>query len=115
MIELSKTRSPKTTTKLLKRSNLLLVVLGCASFAVYLWSLRAHYSADIVWFLRLVLIASVLYIAASWLVIRTQPSRSIFLIVLIFAVLFRLSLLLAPPYLSDDIYRYIWDGRVQAA
>src|SRR6267378_3268258 len=30
-------------------------------------------------------------------------------------VLFRLSLLFSPPYLSDDIYRYIWDGRVQAA
>jgi hypothetical protein len=36
-------------------------------------------------------------------------------IVIIFAGLFRLSLLFAPPYLSDDIYRYIWDGRVQAA
>jgi alpha-1,6-mannosyltransferase len=100
---------------LLKRSNLLLIVLGCASLAVYLWSLQAHSVADIVWFLRLVLIASVLYIAACWLVIRTEPSRSILLIVLIFAVLFRLSQLLAPPYLSDDIYRYVWDGRVQAA
>src|SRR5439155_20082138 len=26
-----------------------------------------------------------------------------------------LSLLFSPPYLSDDIYRYVWDGRVQAA
>jgi hypothetical protein len=32
-----------------------------------------------------------------------------------FAVLFRVSILFTPPYLSDDIYRYIWDGRVQAA
>jgi hypothetical protein len=87
---------------------------GCASFAVYLLSLRAHSSADIVWFLRLVLITSVLYVGGSWLVIRTQASHSLFLIVLIFAGLFRLSLVLAPPYLSDDIYRYIWDGRVQA-
>jgi alpha-1,6-mannosyltransferase len=35
--------------------------------------------------------------------------------VLFFAVLFRLSILFSPPYLSDDIYRYVWDGRVQAA
>jgi alpha-1,6-mannosyltransferase len=115
MIDLSETKATHTTTNLLKRSNLLLIVLGCALFAVYFWSLRAHSVADIVWFLQLVLIASVLYIAACCLVIRTQPSHSTFLIVLVFAVLFRLSLLFAPPYLSDDIYRYVWDGRVQAA
>jgi hypothetical protein len=34
---------------------------------------------------------------------------------LVFAAFFRLSILFVPPYLSDDIYRYIWDGRVQAA
>ena len=27
----------------------------------------------------------------------------------------RLALLFVEPYLSTDIYRYIWDGRVQAA
>lgn len=115
MSELSKTKATHNTTNLLKRSNLLLIVLGCALLAVYLWSLRAHSTADIVWFLQLVLIACALYIAACFLVISTQPSRSTLLIVLLFAVLFRLSLLFAPPYLSDDIYRYIWDGRVQAA
>ena len=31
------------------------------------------------------------------------------------ALLMRLGPLLAQPYLSTDIYRYIWDGRVQAA
>lgn len=36
-------------------------------------------------------------------------------VVLAFAVLFRLTLVFAPPALSDDIYRYVWDGRVQAA
>lgn len=100
---------------ILKRSNLLLIVLGCASLTVYLWSLRAHSSTDILWFLKLVLIESVLFIAACWVTLRAQATRSIFLIVIIFAALFRLSLLFAPPYLSDDIYRYIWDGRVQAA
>jgi hypothetical protein len=115
MIESSTTKATGSTNGFLKRSNLLLIVLGCALFAVYLWSLRARSSADIAWFLQLVLIASVLYIVGCWLVIRTQPSHATSLIVLVFAVLFRLSLLFAPPYLSDDIYRYIWDGRVQAA
>ena len=30
-------------------------------------------------------------------------------------VLLRALLLTAPPFLSSDIYRYVWDGRVQAA
>ncbi|HET6852442.1 MAG TPA: glycosyltransferase 87 family protein, partial [Pyrinomonadaceae bacterium] len=34
---------------------------------------------------------------------------------LIFAALFRLSIIFYAPYLSDDIYRYVWDGRVQSA
>ena len=33
---------------------------------------------------------------------------------LVIAGLLRASIVFAPPYLSDDIYRYIWDGRVQA-
>jgi len=31
---------------------------------------------------------------------------------IIFAILFRLTLLFTMPSLSDDIYRYVWDGRV---
>ena len=31
-----------------------------------------------------------------------------------FAILFRLTLLFSEPGLSDDIYRYVWDGRVFA-
>jgi hypothetical protein len=42
-------------------------------------------------------------------------TRLTLLIVLAAAVLMRLPLLLEPPYLSSDIYRYVWDGRVQRA
>lgn len=34
-------------------------------------------------------------------------------VIWIFAVLFRLALLPAAPELSDDVYRYLWDGHVQ--
>jgi hypothetical protein len=34
-------------------------------------------------------------------------------VALALAVLFRLTLFLAAPFYSDDLYRYIWDGRVQ--
>jgi len=32
-----------------------------------------------------------------------------------FSIAFRITLLWTQPVLSDDIYRYVWDGRVQAA
>ncbi len=41
------------------------------------------------------------------------PQWSALWIVLIAAVLMRLPLLIEPPYLSSDMYRYVWDGRVQ--
>ncbi len=41
--------------------------------------------------------------------------RSALTIILVGAVAMRLALLFVEPYLSTDIYRYIWDGRVQAA
>jgi hypothetical protein len=34
--------------------------------------------------------------------------------VLVSAVLFRLVMVVAPPTLSDDVYRYVWDGTVEA-
>lgn len=36
-------------------------------------------------------------------------------VVLIFALAMRLALVVIEPLLSTDIYRYVWDGRVQAA
>ena len=60
-------------------------------------------------------VQSAIYLLAAWIVIRSRSSNSTLLIAVGFAILFRLSILFAPPYLSDDIYRYVWDGRVQAA
>jgi len=70
---------------------------------------------DIAWFLKFVFIQLVIYFAVAWLSLRTKDSKKLLVLGLIFAALFRLSILFSPPYLSDDIYRYIWDGRVQSA
>jgi alpha-1,6-mannosyltransferase len=42
-------------------------------------------------------------------------ARRALVIILVTAALMRAALLFAEPYLSNDILRYIWDGRVQAA
>lgn len=41
--------------------------------------------------------------------------HSVLIVILVGAATMRLALLFSEPYLSTDIYRYIWDGRVQAA
>jgi hypothetical protein len=57
-----------------------------------------------------------LALVAAWWVFRAGADDSATLgIILGFALLFRLLLLPAQPVLSSDIFRYIWDARVQAA
>ena len=60
----------------------------------------------------LMLPAFACYGIASWRAVRQRESSAVRQIFL-FAILFRLTLLAATPNLSDDIFRYIWDGRVQ--
>jgi hypothetical protein len=97
---------------------LMLVVLGLASLVLYRYGLRLDKTRpiQIIWFIQIALAQCVLYALAAWLVWRMRrTSRTTLALVVVFAALFRLSVLFAPPLLSDDIYRYIWDGRVQAA
>jgi len=93
----------------------MLSILGVATLVLYRIAVRSKGASDIVWFLKLVLIQLIIYFAVVWLSLRTNDSRQILLLGLIFAALFRISILFSPPYLSDDVYRYVWDGRVQSA
>jgi hypothetical protein len=66
----------------------------------------------------LFLILSLLYLTGIYLVFKYRiiwvRSRSLVPIILLFALLFRTFLIPADPeVLSGDIYRYIWDGRIQ--
>src|SRR5688572_30520745 len=97
------------------RTGGLLLLLGCVLFVLCRAGIRAEGVRDIQWFIKVALVQSLIYLVAVWIVLRARSSRSTFLLVVVFAVLFRLSIVFSPPYLSDDIYRYIWDGRVQAA
>jgi alpha-1,6-mannosyltransferase len=79
---------------------------------VGLW--RQHlYDTD--GFTLLALVQGALYLAAVGLTWRGGLSRRALLVVLAVAALMRFAVLLAPPYLSNDINRYVWDGRVEAA
>jgi alpha-1,6-mannosyltransferase len=66
-------------------------------------------------FVVLELVQGAVYLLAVWLVLRIGRFRRALLPILAVAALMRLAVVFAPPYLSDDLYRYIWDGRVEAA
>jgi alpha-1,6-mannosyltransferase len=97
--------------------NVALSLLGLASLLPYTYALRQSN-------LRLkhaelavsVLAALLFYIPAVIVVVcddRPTPLRRLLLIVG-FAITFRLIMVFTQPVLSDDMYRYVWDGRVQA-
>ena len=92
-----------------------LSILGIAMLVLYRVAVHAKSVADLTWFLKLVIVQIIIYLPVAWLSLRSRDSRRLLVLGLIFAALFRCSILFFPPYLSDDIYRYVWDGRVQAA
>ena len=66
-------------------------------------------------FIGLTLAAGVLYVVGVYLVQRFPLGAAALVIILGGAVLFRVLVLPAIPSLSDDVYRYQWDGRIQRA
>jgi len=66
-------------------------------------------------FVAMLGIASVVYLLAVHVVLRWPTFRFSPQIVLAVAVGMRLIVLFADPFLSSDVYRYVWDGRVQVA
>lgn len=59
-------------------------------------------------------IAWALFAAAAWLV-RGVPLRAAAALILVGGLAVQFAAVNAPPINSDDLYRYVWDGRVQAA
>jgi hypothetical protein len=64
-------------------------------------------------------VAFLLYAAALLFLCKKQydltKSRSHLNIILCLAICFRLCMWVSPPSLSDDIYRYLWEGKLVAA
>ena len=65
-------------------------------------------------FIALAIPASLLTLMATRVAERTPTNRALLLIFGI-GIMLRIYVLLFDPLLSTDVFRYIWDGRVQAA
>jgi hypothetical protein len=57
----------------------------------------------------------VIYLGAISLIERCPANKWTVWIILIVALTARLICVAAPPFLSTDVYRYVWDGKVQLA
>jgi len=74
-----------------------------------------EYSHYVHGFSETVLVQIVVYLGAILLVELCPTDNWTLRIVLLIALAVRLIAVIAPPFLSTDIYRYVWDGLVQGA
>jgi hypothetical protein len=92
------------------------VVLASALAAAALYAVLAG-SGDLKTHLALYLVSHALLLVLmllAWRAVGTAGPAA-FRVMLVAAVAFRLIAAAGPASLSDDVYRYVWDGRVQAA
>ena len=100
-----------------RRSLVTLIALGALLLLIELYTFGAHRHNRFYSVLILLLISGIPFVFAVWWTFQCKkfPANTL-LIILIGGALFRLILVpLDPPRLSTDIYRYIWDGRLQGA
>ena len=100
-----------------------LLALGAGIVALTLAAVSLHQPGSI-WagtlarkdaIVGLMLASAVLYAGGVWLVTTHALPRGTAAAILGVAVILRIVLLISPPFMSSDVYRYVWDGRVQVA
>lgn len=96
-----------------------LVTLGLGALAagltaIFGWVARQpDLNAHLPEFIGFLLLAGILYVLGVFWVERYRLGASGLIIILASGILIRMELLPSPSTLSDDVYRYQWDGRVQ--
>jgi alpha-1,6-mannosyltransferase len=99
-------------------------VLGLLSAVIYVMNLRLadalvpigildFVPGGIASYLIQIVLLSLIYFLAVWMTARVQDAGNSLMPILLFALLFRLPLIPLNPALSSDVYRYLWEGKVQ--
>lgn len=92
-----------------------LPALAGLSLACTIAGLTAQLNRDIHAFVVIVLLQGGVWAMAAAVVGLDRERRPGLPLILGAAILLRAAALASPVFLSDDVYRYVWDGRVQAA
>ena len=86
-----------------------LVIAACL-LSIAFFDSRTHARV----FVACTALAGIAYIRTIWLLSRfAGGSNRLLALCLVLAAGWRVPLLLNPPTLSTDVYRYVWDGRIQ--
>jgi alpha-1,6-mannosyltransferase len=88
--------------------------LGTLTAGSYLYAARTP-MPDVSALRDVALVQVLLFLAGAAIVLRARVSRPACVIILLTGILCRALLVPVPPRFSTDVYRYVWDGRVQAA
>lgn len=126
-MDLEKPHQAESSAAPFKLLPMAIVGLGILSGLLYFFNFRLQPfflnsgligKSGIHFYIFLFLALSLLYLIGVYLIFRNRAawgnSKRLVFIIIIFAVLFRVVLVpAAPSVLSKDMYRYIWDGRVQ--
>lgn len=92
-----------------------LVLAGPALELIFLRMHHLYYLKNhAVNFIELALAAGLVYFFALYGFTRTQSTRAATILLIFLAIAFRAPLWTTEPTLSDDLYRYRWEGNVQA-
>jgi hypothetical protein len=98
-----------------------MVTLGLGALAAGLTSIfgwvarQQDLEAHMPEFIGLLLLAGILYVIGVFWVERFRLGAAALIVILASGIFFRVALLPSPSTLSDDVYRYQWDGRAQRA
>ena len=104
-------RDPRCYIVAMKTNSLRIILLGIVQEIIWLGicslgPLREHTAP----FVILLLLS---FLACLWAYFRfSVQAKSAILLILGFALVFRLTVLFAPPHQSEDVYRYLWDARI---
>lgn len=89
-------------------------LIGAGLLAMTLAGSAVHLRLGDLAFIALAVAQGLLVLLATRLAVDCRERQGL-AVVFGVAIALRLALLFAPPHLSTDIYRYVWDGRVQGA
>jgi len=113
----------QSRSKLYNRMNRMLIVIIITGLIIEILCIATAYLGDIkkniTCFATLYIVSFIAYIFTVFYIFKNgeinkendNSSRSILWAIIIFALMFRLTLLPMAP--SDDIYRYLWEGKLQ--
>ena len=93
----------------------LLALAGLAGAGATTVATLRLFADDRIGFVAVVAVQAVLFVAAIAMVWRGTIRRHDLVLILGMGLVVRVIAMTAPPALTTDAYRYVWDGRVQAA